>query len=75
MCGEKSLSEYVRASKNKRLTERETRLLFKQFISAIKYIHGLNICHRDLKLTNILIDETEKVNGNSFSGDCKIRYS
>lgn len=52
-----SLSEFVRRCEDKKLKENDARIQFKQLISAVSYCHDLRICHRDLKLTNILINE------------------
>jgi serine/threonine protein kinase len=39
-----------------KLTENQSKNIFKQLIETIKYIHSKNIVHRDIKLDNILID-------------------
>lgn len=49
------LYEYV--SQSKFLDESESRRLFRQIATAIFYCHQNKICHRDLKLENILLDE------------------
>lgn len=49
------LYEYV--SKAKCLDDSEARRLFRQIATAIFYCHQNKICHRDLKLENILLDE------------------
>lgn len=49
------LFEYVSQSKN--LDDNEARRLFRQIATAIYYCHQNKICHRDLKLENILLDE------------------
>ena len=38
----------------KYLSEDESRKIFQQLIDAISYLHQIGICHRDLKLENIL---------------------
>ncbi|CAG2163353.1 unnamed protein product [Oppiella nova] len=47
--------EYV--SDRKVLSDSEARRIFRQIATAIYYCHKNKICHRDLKLENILLDE------------------
>jgi len=42
-------------------SEKLGRTIFKQIISAIKYLHGQGLAHLDLKLENILVDVKEGV--------------
>ena len=44
-------------SERKCLEDGEARRLFRQIAMATYYCHKNNICHRDLKLENILLDE------------------
>ena len=37
------------------------RVIFKQLIEAIEYIHSKNICHFDVSLENILINDVQVV--------------
>ncbi|KAH9421346.1 NUAK SNF1-like kinase 1 [Dermatophagoides pteronyssinus] len=49
------LYDYV--SYHKALSDMEARRVFRQIATAIYYCHKNKICHRDLKLENILLDE------------------
>ncbi|KAK8774353.1 hypothetical protein V5799_011112 [Amblyomma americanum] len=49
------LYDYV--SERKELSSEEARRIFRQVASAVYYCHKNKICHRDLKLENILLDE------------------
>ena len=42
--------------KRTKLNEKTARIIFKQLINSIKFIHSKGIIHRDIKLDNILID-------------------
>ena len=55
---------YDYLSERKCLEENEARRVFRQIACAVYYCHKNNICHRDLKLENILLDE----NGNAKVG-------
>ena len=47
---------YSLIKKRRKLQEKMAKFIFKQMISALKYIHSHNIAHRDIKLDNILLD-------------------
>ena len=57
VCGD--LLSFIR--KRNRLNEAAAKIIFKQIIEGLKYIHKKKIIHRDIKLDNILIDLTNTI--------------
>lgn len=57
--GKLSLAGLLR--KNKTIPEAETKKIFKQILLGIEYCHKHHICHRDIKLENILVDTNSRV--------------
>ncbi|CAF0962089.1 unnamed protein product [Didymodactylos carnosus] len=49
-----------------RLTEDKARKMFAQLISAVDYLHSINIVHRDLKCENVLLDKNFDVKLSDF---------
>ncbi|KAI9017662.1 kinase-like domain-containing protein [Gaertneriomyces semiglobifer] len=43
------------------LTPSRVRRIFTQLVRAVQYLHQNHICHRDLKIENVLLDETGAV--------------
>lgn len=54
LCAGGDLLSYVR--KRRRLKEPFAKNIFKQIIDGLRYIHENLVCHRDIKLDNILLD-------------------
>ncbi|XP_058379565.1 maternal embryonic leucine zipper kinase isoform X2 [Diceros bicornis minor] len=44
-----------------RLSEEETRVVFRQIVAAVAYVHSQGYAHRDLKPENLLFDEYHKL--------------
>ena len=74
LCGPMTLSKYCRRHPEKRLSEEKAFMVFKQIVQGLKHIHHKGYCHKDLKLTNILIDtsRTVKLIDFGFSGRADI---
>ena len=68
ICGD--LLSFIR--KRNKLNEQISKMIFKQLIEGLKYIHKKNIIHRDIKLDNILIDTTNTVKICDFGVSRKI---
>ena len=58
-CSKGDLFDYVQ--KRGHLAECEAVELFKQILDGVEYLHKHGICHRDLKLENILLDDQNNV--------------
>ena len=46
---------------NGSLSEDDARFYFRQIMEAVMYCHERKLCHRDMKLENLLLDESRKV--------------
>ena len=57
ICGD--LLNFIR--KRSKLPEQTSKIIFRQLMEGLKYIHSKNIVHRDIKLDNILIDLTNTI--------------
>ena len=55
------LSLVVFIRKNNTIKEEETKIIFRQVLEAIQHCHQHKICHRDIKLENILVDQNHRV--------------
>ena len=56
-----SLLEYLKSRSLKRLEEQQAKQIFKQIINALEFCHSIGVTHRDIKLENVLLDETHRI--------------
>ncbi len=57
LCPNGELFQYVQQQKEKRLSEDQARTVLKQVVQGLDYMHSHSIIHRDLKLSNLLLNE------------------
>ena len=69
-CGTKTLSQFAEA---KKVTENRARQIFKQIIAGVAYLHKLGFSHRDLKFSNVLLNEFGTVKIVDFGFVCDAR--
>ena len=53
-CSKGNLFNYIY---EKRLSESQAKFVFKKILEGVQALHGAGICHRNLKLENILLDQ------------------
>uniref|UniRef100_A0A4W3I3X9 Serine/threonine-protein kinase PLK3 n=1 Tax=Callorhinchus milii TaxID=7868 RepID=A0A4W3I3X9_CALMI len=63
-CRNRSLAHILKARKT--LTEPEVRYYLRQIILGLKYLHGRDILHRDLKLGNFFVNDLMEVKVGDF---------
>ena len=56
-----SLHGYIKRRANRRIEDVEAKRLFRQVLLVMQYCHSLNVTHRDIKLENILLDDSNSV--------------
>ncbi|CAD8097618.1 unnamed protein product [Paramecium primaurelia] len=68
-----NLEMFMKGRPFKRINEEEAKILFRQISNAVSYMHEQDICHRDLKFENLLIDyNTRKIKLIDFGYSIKI---
>ncbi|EGR28347.1 protein kinase domain protein [Ichthyophthirius multifiliis] len=55
--GNNSLYQYLKNKKKNQLLIYDVKKIFRQIIQGVDYIHQKNVCHRDIKLENLLLDD------------------
>ena len=64
LCQNQSMNEMIK--RRKRLSEPEVKYYMKQLLHAVRYMHDINVIHRDLKLGNIFLDKNLRVKVGDF---------
>ena len=64
LCEHRSLMDLVK--RRKRLTEPEVRYYMVQMLDALRYMHGKNVIHRDMKLGNLFLSREMEIRVGDF---------
>jgi tRNA A-37 threonylcarbamoyl transferase component Bud32 len=70
LCGSLTLNNFCKQFHGRKLNEEQSYAVFIQIAKGVHYMHELNIAHRDLKLTNLLIDDNYCVKIIDFGFAC-----
>lgn len=60
------LLDRIQAASEGKLPEQEARRLFQQLVDGVSYCHEKGVCHRDLKLENVLVDRKGNIKISDF---------
>lgn len=72
LCTNQTLSELIR--RRKRLSELEVQCYTFQVVSALKYLHGHRVIHRDIKLGNLFLSEKMELKLGDFGLATKLEF-
>ena len=61
--------------RRKAITEPEAKYFVKQIVEACIYLHSRNIIHRDLKLSNVFINDSMQIKVGDFGLATKIEFN
>jgi polo-like kinase 1 len=61
--------------RRKAITEPEARYFLRQIVDACIYLHSRNIIHRDLKLSNVFINDKMDIKVGDFGLATKIEFN
>ncbi|KAI0557064.1 calcium-dependent tyrosine protein kinase [Gracilaria domingensis] len=56
LCGGGSMIDIVRLYPEERMPEETARFFLRQVLEALSYCHSIGICHRDVRLDNLMLD-------------------
>lgn len=56
-CGKSSVKKLVETAVDNKLTPAEAFHIFKQILAVIEYLHKKEICHRNIKASNIFVQK------------------
>ncbi|KAL4511725.1 hypothetical protein ABPG72_012570 [Tetrahymena utriculariae] len=59
--GKQSLHGYLKTKTDRKLEEPEVKRLFRQIVEGVNYCHKMSVVHRDIKLENILLDQSNNI--------------
>lgn len=71
LCGTLTLNQFCKQFQGRKLNEEQAFAIFSQIVKGVKFMHERGIAHRDLKLTNILIDSEYSVKVIDFGFACE----